>query len=477
MRLAHGTYTPHNLVNITWPLSYTIITCSAWLHYQEPASPTPGHERAAALVLPPVFALMIAGVLALDAVKPIPLVAHILLGTAVLALLARMALAAHEQRQLASSRAQALTDEMTGLHNRRSLYQILNEALTPGRPAALLLLDLNNFKEINDTLGHTTGDKALCQLSERLQSALEDSALLARLGGDEFVVFLPGAERNAALKATKRLQDALTEPFQIADFLIPMSASVGVALCPEHATGRTQLLRCADVAMYQAKSHHSGLEIYRPTTDTHCADRLLSDVRAARRHRHRAARLALPGHRIPVAVNLSPANLLDTRPPDDIAEALKRHSMPGEMLELEITEGMPMTDPERALDTIARIGELSVEFALDDFGVGYSSLAQLKDLPVRTLKIDRSFITNMAENESDASLVQTIIEMSRLLHLKTVAEEVENSEQLHALQQYGCSIAQGYLLSRPIPAHDLPGWLRERPLPPGRPERAGENIH
>ena len=283
LQLAHGTYTPYSVVNITWPLSYTIITCSAWLHYREPASATPGRERATALVLPALFALMIAGVLALDAVRPIPLVAHILLGAAVLALLARMALAAHEQRQLASSRVEALTDELTGLHNRRSLYQILNEALTSGRRAALLLLDVNNFKEINDTLGHTTGDNALCQLSERLQSAIEDGGLLARLGGDEFVVFLPGAERNAALKATKHLQDALTEPFQIADFLIPMSASVGVALCPEHATGRTQLLRCADVAMYHAKSHHSGFEIYRPTTDTHSADRLLlmSELRAA----------------------------------------------------------------------------------------------------------------------------------------------------------------------------------------------------
>ena len=188
------------------------------------------------------------------------------------------------------------------------------------------------------------------------------------------------------------------------------------------------------------------------------------------------ARWLKAGHRIPVAVNLSPANLLDTRLPDDIVEALNRHAMLGEMLELEITEGMLMTDPERALDTIARIGELGVEFALDDFGVGYSSLAQLKDLPVRTLKIDRSFITSMAENESDASLVQTIIEMSRLLHLKTVAEGVENSEQLQALQQYGCSIAQGYLLSRPIPAQDLPGWLRERRLAPGCPECAGEAI-
>ena len=369
-----------------------------------------------------------------------------------------MALAAHEQRQLATSRVEALTDELTGLHNRRSLYKIVNEALSSGRRAALLLLDLNNFKEINDTFGHTTGDKALIQLSQRLQSALEDAGLLARLGGDEFVVFLPGADGDAARNAIKRLQDALTEPFQLGDFLIPMSASVGVALCPEHATGRTELMRCADVAMYQAKLRHTGFEIYRSTTDKHSADRLLlmSDLRAAFgteqlvlhyqpkvsladgsfvgvealiRWMHPRLGMVPPvefvplaeseglirlltldvidraltqqtlwleaGHRIPVAVNLSPANLLDTRLPDDIAEALERHGVPGEMFELEITEGMLMTDPERALDTIARIGELGVEFALDDFGVGYSSLAQLKNLPVRTLKIDRSFITNM----------------------------------------------------------------------------------
>ncbi len=526
VQVANGTYSLNSWVNAAWPLAAVIIALAAWTD-DSPRPAADSRPRGWAVHLQTgVFALLIVGVLAVEGFRRVPLVAHVLLTLAVVSLIARMAVAGRERRQLARTTAQANTDELTGLANRRRLYAAADLALADERPAVLLLLDLNRFKELNDTLGHNIGDVALCQLAERLQSVLPPNGLLARIGGDEFVALLPGNyEEAAALAVAQSFQDALEEPFQLGEFMIPMQASIGIALAPAHASTRAELLRCADVAMYRAKSQQTEVEIYKPTADVHTSDRLLllselrhaidtgelalhyqpkvsltddrlTGVEALVRWEHPRHGLMQPadfvplaesqglirrltldvldralgdqrqwrrdGYEIPISVNLSPANLLDARLPADIAAALHTHETPPRTLELEITESMLMHDPDRALDVMARINELEVEFSLDDFGAGYSSLAQLKQLPVRTLKIDRSFIAHMSDSDGDATIVRTIIEMGHQLRLRTVAEGVESDSHMRLLREYGCDSAQGFHLSRPIPAPALAAWLRER---------------
>ncbi len=442
---------------------------------------------------------------------------------AVLALLACLGLARREQSVLARTRVEAHTDELTGLANRRSLYEVIEEALAEQRPLALLLIDLNRFKEINDTLGHNVGDYLLQQVGERLRAAVYgEGELLARIGGDEFVALLDGAGEERALKAAGALRDAFEEPFPLDGLTIPVQASIGIGLAPHHASTRAEMLRCADVAMYRAKARGTIIESYVAESDVHSRDylALVSDLRRAVgdgglvlhyqpkqslqggkfagvealvRWQHPVLGLLPPsdfiaiaeregimrdltidvldralaqqrewredGHRIPVAVNLSAASLLDSRLPDDVRALIDRHEAVPEDLELEITEDTLMQDPNRALAVIARISEMGVTFSLDDFGTGYSCLAQLKRLPVRSLKIDRSFITNMTNSVDDANIVRSAIQLGHSLNLCVVAEGIETPDHLRQLEEFGCDVAQGFHLGRPVPPEDIPRWL------------------
>jgi diguanylate cyclase (GGDEF)-like protein len=523
-QVANGTYVEGGWVTATWPASTAVIALAAWT--RSPSADTRDGERHdwAELLLSGCFALMILGVLVLDATNGIPPVAHVLVILAVVVLFARVVLAGRERAQLARSTVEARTDELTALANRRSLYEATDGALAEGQPVALLLLDLDRFKELNDTLGHNAGDELLQQVAARLRDALPEHGLLTRIGGDEFVVLLRGADEEAsALNAAHGLQWALEEPFPVEGLLIPVQASIGVALAPLHAQTRPELLRCADVAMYRAKSRRTRVESYLAEGDGHTRDllQLVSELRQALGHdqlvlhyqpklsigserfagvealvrwQHPRLGLLLPeeflglaereglmreltlevldralaqqrewreaGEEIPLAVNLSPASLLDTRLPDELAALLARHHTLPHQLELEITEDTLMRDPNRALQVIARISELGVEFSLDDFGTGYSSLAQLRRLPVRTLKIDRSFILNMADSEEDANIVRSTIQLGHSLNLSVVAEGVENPAVLAELERYGCDVAQGFHFSRAVPAAEIPGWVR-----------------
>lgn len=538
---ANGTYTYGGWVNAAWPLSSALIAVAAWTS-TSPTSPAADDGDAdgwRAQLLTGFFAVLIIGVLGLETLHRVPLVGHLLLTGAVLALLARLAVAGRERLQLAHSTREARTDDLTGLANRRGLYEAADHALDEGHELALVLLDVNRFKEINDTLGHNAGDELLCQLAARLTTSLAPRGVIARLGGDEFVVMLEGSDLTAALSAAESVQALLEEPFALEEFLVPIQASLGIALAPEHAGTRAELLRCADVAMYRAKARQTGIEIYQHTGDDHSRDQLrfvtelrhglthnqlvvhyqpkiaLADnrvdgVEALVRWQHPRLGLLPPaqfvdvaereglmrlltlavldqalaqqqqwrhaGHAIPVAVNISAANLLDTRLPEDIATTLHRYDTPPRLLELEITESTLMRDPERALDILARISELGVTFSLDDYGTGYSSLAQLRRLPVRALKIDRSFIMHMTDNDDDANIVRSTIQMAQSLHLLTVAEGVETAAHLHALTQYGCDTAQGFYLSRPIPADALTEWLQSH-QPGARLTPQQENTH
>ena len=496
-----------------------------------PRSISPREARAAGQrrrrVATALLGVIIVGALAAQLFAGAPSPGHILMLIGVLALLACFALAGREQSVLERTRTEAHTDELTGLSNRRRLYESVNRTLADEQPLALLLIDLDRFKEINDTLGHNVGDDLLQQVAWRLQARIHEPGLLARIGGDEFVALLQHtSEESLAIKLANSLRDAFDEPFELDGLTIPVKASIGIALAPEHANTRSEVLRCADVAMYRAKARGTMIESYVAGNDAHSRDylALVSELRLALgdeqlilhyqpklsikdghcvgvealvRWQHPKLGLLPPadfipiaeregmmrdltievldralaqqhqwreaGHVIPVAVNLSAASLLDTRLVDDIQTLVKRHHADPQDLELEITEDTLMHDPTRALAVIARISELGISFSLDDFGTGYSCLAQLKRLPVRSLKIDRSFVLNMSDSPEDANIVRSTIELGHSLNLSVIAEGIEGPDQIKRLEDYGCDIAQGFHLGRPMPPEQIPHTLHTLP--------------
>jgi diguanylate cyclase (GGDEF)-like protein len=421
-------------------------------------------------------------------------------------------------------RHQALHDGLTDLPNRTYLYRRVERAI--GGHAALLLIDLDRFKEVNDTLGHDHGDELLMEVAGRLRGALRRGDVLARLGGDEFAVLLGDVpDRSVVVELAGRLRDALRRPFALRGVAVELEASIGAALSPEHGTDVNTLVQRADVAMYEAKRHRAGISIYSPDRDPYSADRLallaelrraldgdelvlhyqpkvavdggeLTGVEALVRWQHPERGLLGPGEFVPlaertgtaadltrwvldaalaqcrawrdagldisVAINLAAANIVDTALPDAVAAALARHGVPGDRLECEISEDTVMADPVRAMEVLGRLRELGLRLSLDDFGTGHSSLAYLKRLPLDEVKIDRSFVLGMTEDENDAVIVRSTIDLARNLGLDVVAEGVENEAILRGLGALRCDIAQGFHLSRPLPAAELEAWLAAR---------------
>jgi diguanylate cyclase (GGDEF)-like protein len=423
---------------------------------------------------------------------------------------------------------QALHDALTDLPNRTLFHDRVGQALTVARrehiPVAVMIMDLDRFKEVNDTLGHASGDELLKQAGERLREALRESDTVARLGGDEFGVLLPKVvDSAAAVSVARKLRKALEEPFTIHGLALQMEASVGIALSPEHGDDVHSLLQRADVAMYVAKEHPGGCEVYARERDEYSPDRLtlltelrrgidagelvlhyqpkaelrsgqVTGVEALVRWSHPTRGLIPPDEFIPLAqktgvivpltffvlnealrqcrtwqleglnlcvsVNLSARNLLDVNLPDTVGELLAKWEVPPSLLELEITESTILADPIRAMHVLSRLSGMGVRLAIDDFGTGYSSLAYLKRLPVDELKIDKSFVQGMQEDENDAVIVRSTIDLGRNLGLKVVAEGVETNEAWRQLAALGCDVAQGYYLSRPVPAAELAAWLR-----------------
>jgi diguanylate cyclase len=478
-----------------------------------------------AVAVPVVLFLVVLALLALDTAGTLTPVAMGLLTAAIALIGVRAAIAFRENIALADSRRQALTDELTGLPNRRNAYAELDARCAAGAVTALMI-DLDRFKELNDTLGHHAGDDALVAVAQRLGRALGDDGTLSRLGGDEFAVVLaPGATEADGLIVARRLLDALDEPLCLDDLLLPVRASIGVAFTD--SGGREEILRHADIAMYHAKANRNGVEIYASERDVHSRERLAlaAELQAAItggelvlhfqpkvclrtgrivgaedlvRWNHPERGLVPPaefvplversglgrlltlevidqalrterawradGLQVPVAVNTSAATLLDVRFPDDVAALLERWDAPEGVLALELTEETIMTDPERAQDVLARLSELGIDLSLDDFGTGYSSLGMLKSLPVRELKIDRSFITDLLDDTGDAVIVRSTIDLAHNLELRVVAEGVESAEAWELLASWDCDVAQGYHLSRPLADHDLRALLAGDPV-------------
>ncbi len=433
---------------------------------------------------------------------------------------------------------QALHDPLTGLPNRELFADRVSQAIRTAdrelRPAALLLLDLDRFKEVNDTLGHHHGDQLLVQLGQRLGGMLREVDTVARLGGDEFAVLLPGATTEGASGVAEKLRVALQQPINIDGVMLDLDASIGIAVYPEHGNDAAELLQHADVAMYVAKQAHIGFLVYDPAVDQHSPKRLallgglrralerdelvlhyqpkadlatgqIRSVEGLVRWQHPEHGLLGPGEFIPlaertglihpltrwvlaaaldqaarwqraglhlsVAVNISTRCLLDPTFPDQVASQLTAWQLPSKLLLLEITESAVMADPARALEVLGRLHTLGVGLAVDDFGTGYSSMAYLKELPVDELKIDRSFVIQMADSPSDAVIVRSTIDLGHNLGLRVVAEGVETQHAWQELSTLGCDVAQGYYLGRPMPAAELEQRLRrtQAAAPPSLP--------
>ncbi len=423
----------------------------------------------------------------------------------------------------------ATTDELTGLANREAFRSRLSELIDgadgAGGVFGVMMMDLDRFKEINDTLGHHYGDMLLRELGPRLAAAVGPTGLVARFGGDEFAV-IPGhatddPDRLAELAAP--LLKCVQEPFQIDELSLEVGVSIGIARFPRDGKDANALLRRADVAMYAAKESHSGWKLYEAQHDHHSLQRLgvLSDFRrglAAEelivhyqpivnldtlsptgaeglvRWQHPQLGLLPPGAFIQaveqtgligpltryvldrsiaqcaewrregrdlnVAVNLSVRNLLDRDLPREIERMLEHHSLPPEALQLEITESMIMSDPDRAMATVNRLSALGVCLSIDDYGTGYSSLANLRRLPIDELKIDRSFVTPMMKDESDLIIVRSTINLAHDLGLRIIAEGVEDEHTLEQLAMLGCDLVQGYHVSRPMAPEAFADWIR-----------------
>ncbi|GAA2447062.1 bifunctional diguanylate cyclase/phosphodiesterase [Streptomyces glaucus] len=431
---------------------------------------------------------------------------------------------------IARARAEEqLRDPLTGLPNRQWLLEriwtALDDAERINARAALMLIDLDRFRSVNDTLGHLAGDRLLLQTADRLRLALPRGAEAARLGGDEFAVLLPVADSTtSATRIARSLVSALSSPLDLDGLTLVLEASAGVAVFPDHALDAEGLLRRADVAMYQAKRDRTGVEVYESKRDSNTPDRLglLGDLRRALDahevqlhyqpkvrfdgqvaglealvrwvHPERGkvppdefiaiaessglmpqlteyvletalgqvARWRAQGLFVPVAVNVSPRDVHTPGFAGSVAARLARHGVPAGALQLEITEHVLLEDPQRAADTLAGLTGHGVKMSLDDFGTGYSSLVHLRRLPVSELKIDRSFVARLAVDTEDAEIVRCTVDLAHSLGLLVVAEGVEDDETWERLRDLGCDAVQGWLVAAAMPPEETTAWLRAR---------------
>jgi diguanylate cyclase (GGDEF)-like protein/PAS domain S-box-containing protein len=445
------------------------------------------------------------------------------------------------RRLLWAERADAfensLRDPLTGLPNRALLADrfeaVLDTATRSGATTALLLIDVDRFREINDTFGHKYGDQVLTLIGRRFAAVVGAGDVVARIGGDEFAIVLPDVgDLASAMEIAANLQDALETSFHVEGVELEVDASIGIVLSGEHGTDAATLLQHADIAMYAAKNRNVGILAYSREIDEYSPERLalhgdlrralelheivlyyqpkvsvesgeVVGVEALARWQHPTQGLLYPdsfiplaehtgligpftsymldaacaqariwadkGSPMPVAVNLSGRNLLDEHLATEVADLLAAHGVSASLLELEVTESAIMLDPVRARQLLQSLSDLGIRLSIDDFGAGYTSLSQLKSLPIDELKIDRSFVMTMSSDARDALIVQSVIELGQNLGLNIVAEGVETAQALATLRGFDCDIAQGYYIARPAPVEVFDAWLATRrssaPLP------------
>lgn len=423
----------------------------------------------------------------------------------------------------------ALHDALTALPNRTLLFERIEHDIQLARrydhQLCLLMIDLDRFKEVNDTLGHQVGDSLLVEVGARLRACLRETDTVARLGGDEFAILLPGTTADEAQQAVDKLLDTFRQPVTLEGVEFYVAGSIGVAVYPAHGEHAQDLLQHADVAMYIAKRNQSGYALYDPAKDEHSLSRLamVTDLRQAveqgqlqlhfqpilslasgdvvsvealLRWHHpqhgqvspevvielaekigligaltdavidqalaQAARWHGQGLPLHLSVNLSMHNLHDSQLPDKVGAALRAHGVPGNTLTLEMTEGAMMSNPRLVMQVLNGLDALGIRIAVDDFGTGFSSLAYLKSLPVDILKIDKSFVFGLDEDKSDQAIVQATLSLGHNLGLEVVAEGVESREVWDLLHAMGCDHAQGYYMSKPLAPDALESWLKTR---------------
>lgn len=449
-------------------------------------------------------------------------------GSCFVLLVSRMSmLSIREVKRIAAlERHHALHDELTNLPNRTLLFERLEQVLDVSRqidcPMAMLVIDLNQFKEINDTLGHHSGDRLLQQVAPRLEQALRETDTIARLGGDEFAIILPETGSTGAMRVSKKIIKTIDRPFAIEGHSLKVGVSIGIATYPEDGKDGDALLQKADVAMYVAKKDNSGYAVYDPERDQHSLNRLmiigqlhdaikkdelvlhyqpiinlknnsLWGCEVLVRWNHPELGLLEPDEFIAIAeqsgvvkdltswvinkalsqfgnmlnidpelnlsINLSVQDIQDAAFVGRLSTLLEKHGIKENNLHLEITESSMMTDSQRAHAVLAELDELGVSLAIDDFGTGFSSLAYLKQLPARIIKIDKTFVRDIFEDDNDAVIVRSTIDLAHNMGRVVVAEGVENRDTLDILEILRCDYVQGNHISPPLAIGELLQWI------------------
>ena len=525
----NGLYAVGTPLDATWAVGVALV--GSWIAVQGRShTSNSGARSIPAQAVPALATVAGLGVLIVATQVRVPLVAVALAGSTLA--LAALPLVFRHRIRLADVYRQARTDELTGLPNRRALYTDVPRRLaaSPRRQSAVLLLDLDKFKEINDGLGHDVGDGLLTQVATRLSGQLRPVDLLARMGGDEFVVHVDDCGPSQAEAVALKLRAALAEPYELGSVTVQVNASIGISHYPEQGEDLSMLLRKADLAMYTAKSTRSGHYVYHGGDENPAAARLLTvdalnaallkdqlllhfqpkidlgtgevrGVEALVRWQHPTLGLLQPEaflrrfeeaglmraltstvltkaldqaaawqaqkRPLTVAVNISTFSIIDSELPVQIGSMVAERRLPPSVLVLEITEDLLVADRDRARNVLSRLHAMGVRIAVDDFGKGYSSLCYLRELPIDELKLDKSFIHSMTDNARATALVVSTIDLAHNLGLEMTAEGVESSAAFESLSDYGCDVAQGYFMSRPVPATELDQWIADRSTDPG----------
>jgi diguanylate cyclase (GGDEF)-like protein len=519
-QVAGDGYVEGGLLDLVWPLGIACIGLAAWQPLALGRSAR--LDGRSVMVLPSGVVITAISLLVFDHYVPSGAFSVWLAAAALLVCMGRAGLTFRENI------TQAGTDALTGLPNRLLFgdraEQAVLRARRHGARVGVMIIDLDRFKEVNDTLGHGSGDVMLLEIARRLRGALRESDTVARLGGDEFAVLLSGVENATDVeRVAAALSEAIGRPVTVDGLSLDTEASIGIALFPDHGADVAELLQRADVAMYTAKAESLPFAFYGSEQDEYSPERLtlvtdlrrameqdelvlhyqpkvaletgaLMGVEALVRWQHPERGLLAPGEFIPVAeqtalirpltlhiidralaqlsewdlsgrrhsvaVNVSARNLLDAGFADAVGEALRQRGIAPERLEIEITETALMAKPGRALEVLRRLDGMGIAVAIDDFGVGYTSLNYLRTLPVRVLKIDRSFVGNMTTEPAEAMIVRSTIALARNLGLRVVAEGIEDAETYEALRDLGCGLGQGFHIGRPMAPDVLEEWLQ-----------------
>ncbi|MDE3081782.1 MAG: EAL domain-containing protein [Acidobacteriota bacterium] len=526
-----GAWTASALVDLAAPLGLSLLALAAWPPIDRPSRPLDQFVVARGLnLIPVIFGALSVAILAISVSRPSSESTRLMALGALTLVISRMVLTQSEMRQLGRNNfLEARTDHVTGLANRRAFLEdgeARLAALEENEQLGIVLIDLDGFKEVNDSIGHAYGDELLRVIGQRFSKTIATRGTLARLGGDEFAYTFVVDASTDPISSVNELAQTLANPVSLDGTKVRVSASIGVALWPQHGSTHAELLRSADVAMYEAKHRRGGVCVYRDEIDLNSRERLalINELRTAIERRRltlhfqpthdlrtntvhgvealvrwqhptlgllqpdyfvplaervglivpltrtvldlaitELARLDRNGHHLQMNVNISQWDLMDEHLPESIGRILQWYDMSPERITLEVTESSLGHDPVRAKRSLNMLRSTGVKISIDDFGVGYSSMSQLLELPVDELKIDKSFVMALESDARAISLIRSIIEMARALQLTVTAEGIENARNFESLRGAGADIIQGEYFSLPLTREELDEFLVRTP--------------